>query len=399
MLLSLLPLLGLATASPLRRDLNPTVKTATLYGPIAEFEPQYLDRDSCGTSAALFGDRVLFVCRDTEIYIDRQNTSEGVGAFYSSSASWINKNPDGSLPFVPFNSSDYGYQPGYDHLLPAYGLNNNKSFYPLQPDENPDTEGVDQSANGGNGTRWVIWPDTPPLVTKIENGCYTAYTWIKQAKITLQLGVAILYPATSLYKVEYSPDKEGTGDTLPSVSIVDEQFFKQGEWNYGTYGSVAKDGWSYLYGQPLNSVNVSLAKVQSGSEEDLSQYQYYVGGEWTSTMPGINDTASWLPCTAGSQGTFYYSEPWQSYVWIGQASGLAAGIFQLWITTAPAPEGPWTTPKQFYENDDNQRGFRYTVQAHPAFLTSPQENAVWVSYTEAINGYGYDTVLYKFDWE
>ncbi|ORX39616.1 hypothetical protein BD324DRAFT_648255 [Kockovaella imperatae] len=386
-----------------RAIIDPTIKTATLYGVIAQYEPNYLDRDSCGTTA--WGDRVLYVCRDTEIYVDRENTTKGTAAFFSSSASYINKNADGSLPFEPYNSSaygDYGYEMGFKYRLPTYGNNHNMSFYPLQADEDPQDNGGNTTA----GTRFVIWPDSPPLVSPQNtssssstcgDGKIRAYTWIKKAEITDHLSVVIPYPATSLYRLDYDPAVQGHGDTLPEVTIVQEEFFKENEWNYGTYGSVSGNGYSYLYGQPLAAPNVSLARVPQGSEENVSDYEYFVGGQWTSTMPALNDSASWLPETFGAQGSFYYSEVWQCYVWIGQPQNNIA--FDVLISTAPAPEGPWTGPKLIYTENDHLTGFHYTIQANPALLSSPTENAMWVSYTQAISGYGYNTILYKFDWE
>ncbi|ORY26763.1 hypothetical protein BCR39DRAFT_540125 [Naematelia encephala] len=394
-LLAFIPLCSLLTqAAPLhgRSTPNPVVKTATLYGPISETEPVYLDRDSCGSTK--WGDRVLFVCRDTEVYKDLANRSEGVTAFFSSSASYIDINSDGSLSFVPFTP-----EPGtpdseshFNYSLPAYGANNNKAFYPTQPDEcDAETGSCDN-----NSTRWVIWPDSPPLVSSEgADGTIKAYSWIKKAYITDSLGVIIENPAISLYRLDYSPSIQGTGDVLPAVTLVNEEFFHENQWTYGDFGNIVIDDTAYLFAATGNGTT-SLAKVPIGSEEDVSAYQYFVSGAWTSTMPSINDPNAIIIATSGGQGTFYFSQPWNSYVWIGQAVNDGSLTFQ--ITTAPAIEGPWTVPKTFFSVASSP-GLVYSVQAHPAFLSDPSINSVWVSYTVAINNYGYDTILYKFDWE
>lgn len=381
-----------SAASPLTsRAVNPVLKASNLYGPITQTTPNYLDRDSCGSTQ--WGNRALFVCRDTEIYKNLANRSEGVTAFYSSSASWINKNADGSLPFVAFTPEPGtpASESNFTYRLPAYGANpDNLAFYPTQPDEcDAQTGSCDN-----NGTRWVIWPDSAPLVTtSISSSTTTAYTWVKKAYITDSLGVVIPYPATSLYKL--TGPTNGTSDTLPTVSLVEETFWPQNTFPYGDFGNIIIDGTAYLFGA-LNNGSTSLAKVPVSGIEDSTLYQYYVNGAWTTTMPDINTPGAIFQATPGGQGTFYYSEPWNSYVWIGQ--NVNDPTLTLQITTAPSITGPWTTPTNFF-SQANSPGVVYSVQAHPAFLASPTTNSAWVSYTIAISDYGYDTILYRFDWQ
>jgi hypothetical protein len=92
-------------------------------------------------------------------------------------------------------------------------------------------------------------------------------------------------------------------------------------------------GTAYLWGQGSDK-NVALARVSVGSIEDASQYEFYVNGSWTSKKPALGNTAAKIEnASAGGQGTYYYSQPWQSYVWIGQAGISVSADF--YITTAP----------------------------------------------------------------
>jgi hypothetical protein len=107
-------------------------------------------------------------------------------------------------------------------------------------------------------------------------------------------------------------------NALPTVTLVDENFWLYGSIPYGVYGNVIKDGTAYLFGKPSNGV-ISLAKVPAASIEDKSKYQYWVNGAWTSSMPRIGDTNISIPnVSAGGQGTYYFSTYWNKWVWIGQ---------------------------------------------------------------------------------
>jgi hypothetical protein len=141
-----------------------------------------------------------------------------------------------------------------------------------------------------------------------------------------------------------------------------------------------KDGVAYLYG--FANGTISLAKVAATSVENKAAYQYYVNGAWTSTPPTIGASGINIPnCSAGGQGTYYWSKPWNSYVWIG--GGQYPGSY-LYITTAPAPEGPWIKPFIFWTAPNgNYNVGSYSIQANPALTErTPDANEVYVSYTK-----------------
>ncbi|ORX36516.1 hypothetical protein BD324DRAFT_629168 [Kockovaella imperatae] len=365
----------------------PKVKNTTLYGPVTD---PSLVRDSCGSVGWNAG-RVLWVCRDT------QNLgTDGLPTFpvYTSSASYTDFNSDGSIPWQSVPTNPFNYMSEWI----MYGNNQNRSFYPIQYDEC----NSNQAGQCGDMSRYALWPDYPPMVSVINaDGSILAYTWIKKSHITPDLSSLVADPAATLYRVWYQPEVEGTsGPTLPEVEVVQEQFWPQNSFAYGDYGNIVRNGTAYLYAQSSNGT-ISLAKVGVNDVEDRSKYQYWVNNSWTSTVPALNTSGIQVNATYGGQGTFYYSYPWQSYVWIGQQGHTVDPDF--WITTAPEPYGPWTTPTHILSvQAGNYSLGAYSMQAHPALVSSPWTNEIYVSYTKndiVQNKNLYTQPLIKIEWE
>jgi hypothetical protein len=72
------------------------------------------------------------------------------------------------------------------------------TFYPILSDECPDSGVCD------DGSRWAIWPNSPPMITSTEDneGMTIGYTWIPKAHLDV-LTPLILEPARTLYKITY----------------------------------------------------------------------------------------------------------------------------------------------------------------------------------------------------
>jgi hypothetical protein len=205
-----------------------------------------------------------------------------------------------------------------------------------------------------DSTRYPNWPDSPPLVTvAYPTGFARGYTWVKNHHINPDLSEITADPSTTLYRTDYQPDSnDPTSSALPQPETIDGAFWAEGEIPYGAYGGVVRNGTAYLWGQTSGGT-VALARVLAESVEDKSAYEYWVNGAWVSEMPSLDDSSINIPSTsAGGQGTYYYSDFWQSYVWIGQASiSVSADFF---ITTAPEPQGPWIEPVNFYSGGDRE---------------------------------------------
>jgi hypothetical protein len=296
-----------------------------------------LDRDSCGS--VKWGDRVLWTCRNTG-YLN----GDTYATFFSSSASYTNLDGNGSISLGTATiTAPSGTQ--YPAELAMYGDNRNQSFFPVQADEC----GNNQAGSCSDGTRWAIWPNSPPLVTSDSgNGTIVAYTWIKNSHLTDVLVLLVEDPSTGLYRIS---SVAGDNDTLPIVELVDEQFYQAGTFAYGNYGGMSLNDTAYLYAQSGTGA-IALAKVPVGSVEDVTTYQYMVDGSWTTTRPSINDTGADLKATAGGQGSFYFSQTRESYVWIGQGDGGP----DLYVDDRSDAVGPMDHPAASVHLPERRRG-------------------------------------------
>ncbi|KAI0154472.1 hypothetical protein GGR57DRAFT_502671 [Xylariaceae sp. FL1272] len=343
---------GASTGTISKRATNPTVASTSVIGNVADAS---INRDSCGSS--LIGDRALWTCRDSQPY-----GSNGVPTLpiWSSSASWSDFNLDGTP-----STTLYG---GGGSMTPYF-------TYPS------DYCSGSTAGSCDDGTRYALWPDSPPLVTSNDGSTVTAYTWIRNYRIA-GLSPEVADPSTTLYKLTYSLSTSDK-NALPTVSIVNERFWAENSIGYGAYGNLVQDGTAYLFGK-TSSGTVALAKVAAGSVEDLSQYQYWVNGAWTSTQPSLNDgTINIQNAGAGGQGTFYYSSYAKSFYWVGQAGFSVSADF--YVTTADSLTGPWNSPSKFYSGTNGNYSLgAYSLQAHPDLLPSrsASTNEIYISYTK-----------------
>ena len=377
-----LAILGLVSATHVKRGglSNPTVKNASL---IAVVTDTNLDRDSGGST--MWGSKILWTYRDTSTRINETQ----IVNFFTNSASYSDINPDGTIPLSPVPPIQReGSSLKYPAAYILYGNNSGEPFFPYSPDECPGPAGA-----CSDGSREVHWPSTPPLVTS-PSGTLTAYSFIKSFDIS-GLSPIIPDPSTTLYKMTGTDDQT----ELPTVSIVDEYFFAQGVWAYGEYGNVIVGDTAYLYGNS-NANHIGLARVKLCDVEDISQYEYYVGGQWTSSQPNINTTSAYVDVggNGGGQGTFYYSQPWDQFVWIGQPGGCACTNFL--VSVSPSPEGPWTNVTTILDVvPGNYTGIgAYTMQAHPEFVPGPEQNSIHLTYTQQYTDH-YETPMYLIEWD
>ncbi|KAL7421208.1 hypothetical protein Q5752_004093 [Cryptotrichosporon argae] len=363
---------------PAQALVNPTAQSSSL---VAIVTDPSLNRDSCGS--ARWGSRLLWTCRDSGLV-----SSGAQVTFFSSSASYsslyANDTPVLS-PVLAVQPTDLAYPSAY--LLS--GDNDDTSFYPVLLDEC----GTNQAGACGNGTRYAIWPNAPPLVVSSDSELeLTAYTWIKRAVIAANLSSLVADPATSLYKLTGND----TQSALPSVAVVAEAFWVQGEFSYGNYGGLVVNSTAYLYAVS-SAFKISLARVAVGSIEDRAAYEYYGTDGWVAlaSPPLVDDTTYHISAGAGGgQGTFYYA-PEMGYVWLGQPGDSVDNAF--YVALAPAPHGPWTdaTLALTVPNGDGAGFGAYSMQAHPGI--SAGERVVYVTYTQHTTGL-YETPMYRIEW-
>ena len=383
------------------RTSTPAVASTTLVGVAIDGN---LQRDSGLTVSQLIGGRALWIYRDTQVLTNQSLSllfNGTFSAFLSSSASWSDEsNGEPRIDAIPADQGQKEVTGHYPGQLTQYG-DNTDVLYTVQPDECPENGACNDN------TRFVIWPDSPPLVTSTgDNGTVTMYQFIRDAHITDSLGVVDSEPPGALYKLTYNPDKATSNpNLLPTSSIVQEYFWPHAQFSYGVYGGLVgkQDGKLYLWGQSYEN-HLALARVCTDTVEDQSTYEYYYNnGTWSSTAPtSVNDTSVYITAGAGGQGTYLWSEYFDSYLWLGQGLGLEGGVADLYAATAPAPEGPWTTAQivHSYPNGNASQP-AYTLVAHQALATADDE--MYISYTllntEGPNKSWYETPLYQIKWQ
>ncbi|KAK7051792.1 hypothetical protein R3P38DRAFT_2857396 [Favolaschia claudopus] len=357
-----------ALAATLAAAVTPVVKSTTSYGVLSN---PGLTRDSC--SSNLWNNNVLWVCRDTE-----QLNSAG--------------NP--VLPVV-VNTASYSSMPNSPSNPQPLSLTSPQGFgspfYPLESDECP-TFGA-----CSDGTRWVGWPDTGPVVTFRGSGGNTnAYAFMSRNHLS---GLSqINTPSYSLYHL-----LSQSSGPMPSVSLAVSSFWSSSQIGYGSAASVVMNGYAYLYGATPDG-KLALARAAQtgflGALDDKSLYEYYVNGAWTRTAPSRTASNIALPNTSSAQGTIYWSPKWNSYVWIG-GDGFPNANF--YISTAPNPEGPWTAAARFYTGTVGNGSLgAYSTVAHPS-LTDGTGNYIFITWTRTNkNSAGvevYDQPLVRVDWQ
>ncbi|KAJ7829727.1 hypothetical protein B0H13DRAFT_2115633 [Mycena leptocephala] len=257
-------------------------------------------------------------------------------------------------------------------------------FYQLESDECPPYGAC------SDGTRWIGWPDTGPVVTfRGTNGTVNAYAFIGRKHLS---GLTQVNTASySLYHVVTR------AWAIPTTTMDISSFWSTSQIGYGSAASVVNNGFAYLYGATSNG-KLALARA---ALTDKSIYSYYVNGAWTTTAPASNNAGIPLPNTSSAQGTIYWSPKWSSYVWIG-GDGFPNADF--WISTAPNPEGPWTVGTKFYSGAVGIGSLpAYSAVAHPS-LTDGTGNYIFISWTRTIEnaagtGTVYDQPLVRVDWQ
>ena len=289
-----------------------------------------MNRDSGGS--ALFGDRVLWTYRDTNFRYPDGRVCEF--PMMSSTASWTD-------PAHHLDSKKKGLE---DHVLMQYGRNpGDKSFYPQVPHICDSPGGMCK-----DGSRVALWPDQPPLVVPSSGkGRITAYTWIRRAHMDMSMKVLTKYPPTMLYRLDCETSTaQADKDALPKVSIVNEEFWREGEISYGSYGTLIHDDVAYLFAQVGEHGPIALARCSPTSLEDRSRFEYFVSGTWTKDIPHPGHTGIEIEnAGAKGQGTFFHNRHWGCFVWIG--GDIFPGA-ECHISTAPRAEGPWTEPFNFW---------------------------------------------------
>jgi hypothetical protein len=106
-------------------------------------------------------------------------------------------------------------------------------FYPFGPDECPSNYGACT-----DGTRWVGWPDAPPLVTFAYGGAVSAWAFVTHQHLQ---GLTTLGAASyNLYQVTTQVGSDGA---IPVASLNTESFWSTTQIAYGEATGVVRNNY------------------------------------------------------------------------------------------------------------------------------------------------------------
>ncbi|KAF8316803.1 hypothetical protein DL93DRAFT_715701 [Clavulina sp. PMI_390] len=345
--------------------INTTPSSVTVVGSLTN---PGITRDSC--SSGNFGPLgTLWICRDTQPIVNGVPSTDVVantGAFSGTAGSTsLNlTSPALTTPYLPFDSATE---------CGTYGL-------------------------CSDGTRYVGWPNTGPAVTYDFDGSVNGYMFVPKQHIS-----GLTVEGDTYYSLYHLGYVSGQSSLLPTVSMDYQSWWGTNDVGYGAYGSVVQGNYAYLFGTTSSS-EMALARVDLSSGvftaiETLSEYEYWVNGAWTTTKPSLTDSGLGITnAYAGGQGTYFYSTYWSSYVWVGGSAYPGANFY---ITTAPDPTGPWTTPTLFYTGAEGSASSlpAYSCVAHPELSTvSPSGKELYISWTENNSDGVYNNALAHVVW-
>ncbi len=176
--------------------------------------------------------------------------------------------------------------------------------------------------NGEDDGKCGIWPNQN-IVTLCNGGCGVSFPEVIDRAKEGAGQDGRLYNTAAVISV---------GAFGPYVSRPTQSLFKAGEPYFGTFAAYAgNDGYLYLLAkitQTQSSNGLKLARVPSNSYADRSQYQYWNGNNYVSTMPAYDDggAANVLKYSQNPFGTAF--GPGSGDVFWSQVYGVYILLFQ-----------------------------------------------------------------------
>lgn len=166
-----------STIDPRQTSPLPQLKRATI---LANVTQPSVDRDSCGSSR--IGSRAFWTCRDTLRY--DPVSMKGVLPLAANTAAWTDLTSTG--PLISKSKNPIGVASNGNnsiHLMYGTDQNNLKPYFPFQTDSCP--------PNGvcSDGSRYVVWPNQPPLITQSNSRNAVGYSWIAKVRPNLSSNI------------------------------------------------------------------------------------------------------------------------------------------------------------------------------------------------------------------
>jgi hypothetical protein len=269
----------------------------------------------------------------------------------------------------------------HDKALSAGGLP--LEWIPLMPDEQADG-GLGRFAEGG--TNVVEYAPNEGLVWFLQNDRMGGVNRIEGA------GVATV-----------TADPSG-----PRATRMVERMWGSDEPNWGDVGVTydPRDGKVYVFGHgsAANGVNGTtfLARVPATRATDISAYEYWDQSKksWTTTRfgNGTNGTQTYTTAQAlftnagHGQSNAFWSNYYNTWMFVYGADWPNSDIY---VSTAPNLEGPWTTAVDLATTCPTDAGcsnLRYCIAPHPEF--DPTGKTLLVTWTDSNNIYA-DKITWK----
>ncbi|KAH8896556.1 hypothetical protein GQ53DRAFT_713297 [Thozetella sp. PMI_491] len=221
--------------------------------------------------------------------------------------------------------------------------------------------------SGESDSATGIWPNQN-LITLCDGGCAVSFP-----EVIARNGNS----AVSLYN---TPINIQVGAFGPVVTRPVQALFRQGEPLYGTYCSVKGiDGYIYMYAKitgTTSSNGLKLARVPWNSYADRSQYRYWNGVDYVTTIPPYDDggkanvfnhSENFFGTLHGpGYGDIFYSQLYKAYIMLFQSENTV-GDSNLYLTYSSNLEKGWSTPSAIWQIPHFDDGYSYSLHAYPDF--------------------------------
>lgn len=233
------------------------------------------------------------------------------------------------------------------------------------------------------GARWALWPGS--IVTDTANNRALIFYGV----VSALPGAFNFQGVGSSVAMWQDFSQEPQRPTFNPAIVRDhpDLMFNQNEPNFGT-AALIKSGVLYIYGCgiPSNSGDKGcrLAKVDPGSVQDQSAWNYYAGNEsWSSQL---SNAVSVIP------DVNIMSVAWNSY--LQQFVAIYSQIFSqnVMVRTAPNPEGPWSGERVLFVAEQPASGNVYDARQHAEYDLNGGQT-IFVAYSRSTGAFASEVRL------
>ena len=254
----------------------------------------------------------------------------------------------------------------------------------------------DFSNNGYLVTEVPVTSSDTPVVSGGRNAIWPSQSLIESTNAQGQPVAVAIMPVIQNAKYGdikylYSTLVEVTvGQNGPSATRIVPKLFDASEPTYGNFGlTKGMDGYTYLFAN--DATGLKAARVPSSPASAIysrSNYQYYNGVSWTSSIPTTGAAANFFSFTYdffGTQigpgsGEIFWSSYHNTYLLIFMDSSVSA-LFRVSYSLTGQILGPYTDPVNLYQTGriGPNQSISYGGHSYPGM--DPSGNTLALSYT------------------